>query len=100
MPFARYFATRSALWQSLLISLVALSLTACADKSMPPLRVTLPPLPAQAVQPCALPSPLPDGNVSTLITALLDSWEAQSQCEVKRRAVVDAYEAARAVNGE
>jgi hypothetical protein len=65
---------------------------------MPPLRPTLPPLPAQAVQPCTLPSPLPDGNVSTLITALLDSWEAQSACEVKRRAVVDAYEAARAVN--
>ena len=98
MQCAWFTATRSVQWQSLLIALIALSLTGCAGKSMPPLRPTLPPLPATVEQPCRLPSPIPDGNVSTLISALLDAWEGLSECEVKRRGAVAAYEAARRLN--
>lgn len=97
MLSGRFSGIGCAQWQSLLIALVVLSLTACAEKSMP-LRASMPPLPAQVVQPCTLPSPLPDGNVSTLITALLDSWEASSECEVRRAGAVQAYEAARKLN--
>jgi hypothetical protein len=53
------------------------------------------------VQPCALPSPLPDGNVSTLITALLDSWHDLAECSARQHAAVEGYDAARkSVNGE
>jgi hypothetical protein len=41
---------------------------------------------------------LHDGDISTLITALLDAWEGQAVCEIRRRGAVEAYEAARAVN--
>jgi hypothetical protein len=58
----------------------------------------MPPLPAQVVQPCPLPSPLNDGDISTLISALMDAWEGQAVCEIRRAAAVDAYEAARGIN--
>ena len=58
----------------------------------------MPQLPAQVVQPCPLPSPLNDGDISTLISALLDAWEAQAVCEIKRAAAVEAYDAARKMN--
>jgi hypothetical protein len=60
----------------------------------------MPALPAQVAQPCPLPAPLPDGDISTLISALLDAWEGQTVCEIRRAAAVDAYEAARAVNNQ
>jgi len=100
MPFAWFTGIKSEQWQSLLIALIALSLTACASKSIPPQRPTVPPLPARVVQSCALPIPLPDGDVSTLIAALLDAWEGMTECEVKRAGAVQAYEAARAINNE
>ena len=101
MPFGQFIVTRSGLWQSLLIALTALSLTACAGRSTPPLRPTVPQLPAQVVQACHLPSPLPDGNVSTLITALLDSWHDLAECSARHHAAVEGYDAARkSVNGE
>jgi hypothetical protein len=49
-------------------------------------------------QPCDLPAPLSDGAIPTLITALLDAWEAGAECEVRRAAAVKAYEAARTIN--
>ncbi len=92
-------ATASERWPLIAIVIAtALLMTACSAKSTPPLRPTLPPLPAQASQPCDLPAPLADGQVPTLIAALLDAWEGQAECEVRRRAAVEAYEAARAVN--
>ena len=79
------------------IALIAASLMGCAPKSMP-LRASMPQLPAQVTQPCPLPSQLPDGDISTLISALLDAWEAQAVCEIRRAAAVEAYEAARKLN--
>ena len=43
-------------------------------------------------------APLPDGDISTLISALLDAWEGQAVCEIRRAAAVEAYDAARATN--
>jgi hypothetical protein len=79
------------------ISLTVPFLIGCSDKSMP-LRVTMPPLPAKVMEPCALPSQLLDGQIPTVLTALQDAWQATSECEIRRAAAVEAYEAARAVN--
>ena len=78
--------------------LTVLFLAGCSSKSTPQLQVSLPQLPATVSQPCALPSPLPDGAIPTLITALLDAWEAGAECEVSRAAAVKAYENARNIN--
>lgn len=93
-------ATRFALWpwKSIVIAAV-IFLGACSEKSMP-LRVTMPALPAEVAQPCPLPTPLPDGQVPTLIAALLDAWEGLAECEVRRAGAVRAYEAARSINNE
>ncbi len=78
-------------------ALTVLCLSGCSGKSTPQLQASLPQLPATVSQPCDLPSPLPDGAIPTLITALLDAWEAGAECEVRRAAAVKAYENARAV---
>lgn len=95
---APFTATKFALLHLLPIVLTACLLMGCSATSMPPLRPTVPQLPAQVVQACHLPSPLADGNVSTLISALLDAWEGQAVCEIRRAAAVRAYEAARRLN--
>jgi hypothetical protein len=43
---------------------------------------------------------LKDGELVTVVDSLTYHQQALTECEAKRRAVVDAYEAARAVNGE
>ena len=83
--------------KSTVIALIAMFLTGCSGKSTPQLQASLPQLPATVSQPCTQPSPLPDGAIPTLITALLDAWEAGAECEVRRAAAVKAYENARAV---
>lgn len=60
----------------------------------------MPALPAEVAQPCQLPAPLPDGQVPTLIAALLDAWEGLAECEVRRAGAVAGYEAARSINNE
>lgn len=60
----------------------------------------MPALPAEVSHQCQLPSPLPDGSIPTLVAALMDSWQATAECEVRRAAAVRAYEAARSINNE
>lgn len=94
-------ASITGLWKSIGIALVCvIFLPGCSGKSTPQLQASLPQLPATVSQPCALPSPLPDGAIPTLISALLDAWEAGAECEVRRAAAVKAYENARAVNNQ
>jgi len=65
-------------------------LTACAPsrKLTPPL--VLPPPPASALVPCAIP-PLMGGDAAAVDKALIERGRAIAACEVKRRALVEGW---------
>ena len=85
--------------KSIAISLVALSLTACGGQATNT-RVTLPPLPASALQTCGPLMPLGSGEIPVLFDRNEYHQAKLAECEVRRAAAVKAYEAARAVNNQ
>ncbi len=77
--------------------LIALSLTACASKSTPPVDFPdLPPLPASVTAACPPAGLLSGSSLANLVHGDIDLAVDYAECVNKHAAAVAAYETARA----
>ena len=81
------------------IVLVALCLSGCGGQ-VTNTRLTLPPLPGSASLPCGPLMQLGDGEIPTLKDRNEYHQAKLAECEIRRRAAVEAYEKARTANNE
>lgn len=82
-------------------TLLALSLTACATKSTPPVAFpALAPLPASVMEVCPPAERLSGSNLGDLVIADIDLAVAYAECQARHAAAVAAYNKARRLVAE